>query len=134
MAQIEIRRSIPTPEAGVIRQCYDMRVEVLNATDMPTEIFVFQRGVAPARSGQVTEPTDAFKSVADPVDLEEYPPDAPDLQNEIPFYRLSEVTLRFRSQIELEETWGYIAEDIQGLVTALNIGLDDPQTDDFTFS
>ena len=68
------------------------------------------------------------------MDLEEYPPDAPDLQNEIPFYRRSEVTLRFRSLIELEETWEYIAEDIQGLVTALNIDLSDPQTEDFTFS
>jgi hypothetical protein len=134
MASITVRRSLPEEEAGVIRQSYDMKVEVINAVDMPEEIFCFHHGVAPARSGMETEATDEFKSVADPVDLEEYPVEAPDLLNEIPFYRVSEVTLRFRSMIELEETWGYIAEDIQGLVTALNINLNAPETEDFTFS
>jgi hypothetical protein len=134
MASIEVRKRTTRNEDGRILQSYDLEIEVINADGLAEEIFVFQHGVAPARDGVVTQPRDLFISIADPVDMEEYPPNTPDLENEIPFYRLKSVLLRFRSRVELGETWGYIAEDIQGLVDALNIDLVTPETEDITFS
>ena len=101
-------------------QSYDLKVEAVSATDMPTEVFVLQRGVAPAlRPG--AGPTDVFQCIADPVDLEEFPVDVPDLANEMPYYRVAEVMLRFRSMSELDEVRDGIGEDLQGLVDALKI-------------
>ena len=56
---------------------YDLKVEVLEATDMPEEIFVFQRRTsAPLDAG--SDPTDSFVCLADPVDLQEFPqPESP---------------------------------------------------------
>ena len=97
---------------------YDLKLEVLEATDMPEEIFVFQRRTSPPlEAGQ--DPTDTFVCIADPVDLQEYPPTAPDLENEMPYFRVKEVLLRFRSMITLEETRDLIDEDIQLLVNSL---------------
>jgi len=99
-------------------QSYDLRVVIDAAVDMPEEIFVFQRGASPAPSAGA-ETTDNFICIADPVDLEDYPVSAPDLESEIPYYRLKEVTLRFRSMEILEEVKDYIAADLQELVDSL---------------
>ena len=100
------------------RQSYDLRVAVDAATDMPEEVFVMQRGAAPAPTAGA-ETTDQFTCIADPVDLEEYPPDAPALDQEIPYYRIKDVTFRFRSMVILEETQALIAADLQALVNSL---------------
>lgn len=102
-------------------QSYDLRVVVEAATDMPEEIFVLQRTIPTAVPAGVTSPTpsDVFTCIADPVDLEEFPVDAPDLVNEMPYFRVSEITLRFRSLELLEEVRGLIGEDIQALVNSL---------------
>jgi len=99
-------------------QSYDLRVVVDAAVDMSEEIFVFQRGAAPAPTVGA-KLTDNFICIADPVDLEDYPVNAPNLEAEIPYYRLKEVTLRFRSMEILEEVKDYIAADLQELVDSL---------------
>jgi hypothetical protein len=133
MASIEIRRTM-TRDNGEPRQSFDMKVETLNATDMPTEVFVFQAGVAPVRTNQQPEPTDYFISIADPVDLEELPIGSADPANGIPFYRETTVFFRARCLEDLDEAWNFIQEDVQGLVDALNTGLDEVETEDITFS
>ena len=99
-------------------QSYDLKVEITESTDMPKEILVFQRGVAPA-PGTGEGPTDLFICIADPVDLEQYPVNTPDMEDEIPYYRASEATLRFRCMEDLEETYGFIQDDIAQLIAAL---------------
>jgi hypothetical protein len=110
-----------------------MTLEVVNSVDMQEEIFVFQRSLPTAQANTVTEPTDFFISVADPVDLEDYPVNAPELEREMPFFLVKTLVLQFRSLVVLDETWEYIQEDIQGLVRALNTGLTEPQTETVTF-
>ena len=131
-ATITVRRSIPDFEARDV-QSYDMVLEVLSAVDMPKEIFIFQRGIAPAYEKD-GEPTDMFVAVADPVDLEEMPttPDSPIIDQ--PFYRSDKVTLRFRSVTDLEECWAYISSDITGLVAALNSGVEGGSTEDIVYA
>ena len=97
---------------------FALRVVVTNAVDMPAEVFIFQRGATPAPAiGETVR--DGFVAIADPVDLEELPVGAPDLANEIPYYRLAEVTLAFRSMLDLEDTRQLIANDLQMLVHSL---------------
>jgi len=101
-------------------QSYDLRVEVVSATDMPTKIFVMQRGAPPAPMVGETV-TDRFICIADPVDLEEFPEDDPDIDNEIPYYRIDDITLRFRSLDILQETRDLIDADLKQLVKTMKL-------------
>lgn len=114
-------------------QSYDLRVYIDSATDMPKEIFVFQRGLAPAYEGG-GPPTDRFICLADPVDMEEWPVNAPNLDAEIPYFRTREVTLRFRSVQELEDTRILIDQDIQRLVNALKAAASIPLVETKTYA
>ena len=98
---------------------YALRVRVTEASGMPKEIFTFQRGGPPAPV-EGAEPLDVFTCIADPVDLHEVPALAPDLANEMPYYRLAEVTLCFRTMEERDSTKADIAADIQLLVRSIN--------------
>ena len=131
MASITLRRAVAPFEIMPV-QSYDMVIEVLSATGMPKEIFVFQRGIAPPYTG-AEPPTDYFVSVADPVDLQDYPPMAPDIAAWDPFYRMDQATLSFRSMEDLEETWESIQQDITGLVNCLNTGVTGGSTEDVEF-
>jgi hypothetical protein len=111
---------------------YDLKVEVIEATEMPEEIFVFQRRTLPPLSAG-EDPTDAFVCLADPVDLQEFPPTAPALDEEIPYFRVNEVTLRFRSMLQLEDVQRLIDEDIQILVNSLKAAATLTPTEDVTY-
>jgi len=115
---IKIRYS--RQEQATAVQSYLLKVEVLETTDMPTKIFVFQRRVKSAMDQEINALGDMFISIADPVDLEEFPEDIADPLNDMPYYRLAAVTLKFRDMEELEETKDLIDADIQKLVNSLN--------------
>lgn len=111
---------------------YALRVMVTDAVDMPAEVFIYQRGAAPAPSpGDVA--TDQFVCIADPVDLEEVPALVPDLANEMPYYRTSEVTLSFRNLDELQDTETDIAADLALLVRSVNAMADFTLTTEVTY-
>lgn len=116
-ASIDIRYYVTQKQHDLY--CYALRVVATAATDMPEEIFVYQRNVAPAMAAN-TQPTDQFVCLADPVDFEEIPLSSPDLAAEMPYYRVAEVTLLFRDMTTLAETKGLIDSDIQLLVDSIN--------------
>lgn len=100
-------------------QSYRLRVIVTNADGLDREVFMFQRVAArPPTSDESI--TDNFVCVCDPVDLDEVPIGAPDLLNEMPYYRLNEVTLSFRSSDELLATKSDIETDLADLIRAIN--------------
>jgi hypothetical protein len=76
-------------------------------------IFVFQRGVP-----KMTDKTirDVFLNIATPLDMQELPIYEPDLDNDIPFYRLDEVTLWFRCVDDMYKVRDDIDNDIRKLV------------------
>jgi hypothetical protein len=117
--QLDVRYSGPEEVTGL--QSYDLKVEVTNAVGVDAEIFVFQRNVPSATDPEATNLGDEFIQVADPVSLGQYPIGSPDLANDIPYYRLAQVSLRFRSMSELEDTKDLISSDITGLINALKI-------------
>ena len=129
-ATITIERKQPVPD-GTIKQGYYLIVEALSATDMPTEIFVFQRTTQYGESAD-DQFGDLFVNVASPTDIQETPVGAPNDDNN-PYYRTSDLTLCFRSEVELEECWEYIKEDIEGLVAALKSLENLEQVEEVTF-
>ena len=131
MANLTIRKHVPDFDGQQI-QSYDMTLEVIDAEDIPAEIFVFETGVAPARTPE-EEASDFFVHVASPVDLEELPIGSAEPIALIPFYRLPKITLKFRSLLDLEETWEYIKQDIHGLILAVNTGIAGGTTEDVEF-
>jgi hypothetical protein len=76
-------------------------------------IFVFQRGV-PKMTDKTTR--DVFLNIATPLDMQELPAYEPDLDNDIPFYRLDEVTLWFRCVDDMYKVRDDIDNDIRKLV------------------
>lgn len=100
---------------------YGLLVEALSATDMTDKIFVIQRGVRSGVDPEVDEPAelDKFQFIASPIELDQYPADAPDLAHDIPYYRVNTVRFSFRSYEELEETLALIKADIAKLITSL---------------
>ena len=94
-------------------QAVYLRATVLSAVDMPSKIFVTQSAASPNGADQ-------FICLADPVDLEEFPEDAPDMDAEIPYYRVNTITLAFRSVDDLLETKTMLKADIEKLVASVN--------------
>ena len=92
-----------------------------------------QRGV-PVPGEDAEDVDDSFVCLADPVDLEEYPVDTPDLANEMPYFRVKDITLRFRSMEILEETMALLADDIQNLVNALKAAEVIPLYEEVTYA
>lgn len=117
--QLTVRYYGPDRESGV--QNYDLRVEVTNAVDMSAKVFVWQRKVSSQTDSQADDLGDEFVSVADPVDLEQYPEDSPDLDSDVPYYRTDTVSLRFRSMSELEDVKSRIDVDLTGLLYSLKV-------------
>jgi len=106
--------------ASEISQGYRLRLAA-EGIDMPSEVFVCQRRVASATDAEYNELPDKFISLADPVDLEQYPIDVPDLDNNMPFYRVSQISLVFRTAEELDEVKQMLDEDMRELLNSLNI-------------
>ena len=136
MARITIKKTVPKYTSE--KQSYDMTLEVTRADGMPGEIFVCKRGLPqlppPGTQAPAGDATDWFISIADPVDLEEYPIDSPDTANDSPYFRLKIFTFRFRSVLEMDECWSYIMLDVQGLVDALNSATEEGSTETVEFA
>jgi len=98
---LKVRYSGPADELE--HEAYPLRLEVTEATGMPTKVFVFQARVPSATDPQANRQPDEFKCVANPVTLDQYPEDAPDLANNIPYYRTDAVDLVFTSMLTLNE-------------------------------
>ena len=96
---------------------FALTVEVIDSYEIPPEIFVFRRGQPGIDGTTITE----FMNVASPVDIQDYPPNAPDLAKGMPWFRLPKVTLWFRSVDLLEEAQQLIESDIADLQYSWNI-------------
>lgn len=122
-----------TNEETSNEQSYPMRVVADSATDMPTEIFVFQRRVDAAMDPEENDLGDLFVKIADAIDLEDYPTSPPASVEENPYYRVDEVTLYFRSYDELVETKTLMAACISKLVDSLKLADNLAEMDEVTY-
>lgn len=110
-----IRRGVTTVEAedlGIFR----LIVDVDDVVGIDENIFVFRSEATPASPpGDLTY---KFTNVASIADMADYPVNAPDVNNEYPFFRKNTVTLDFRSTADLEYGWDEIRNRVQSLLTA----------------
>ena len=81
-----------------------MRVEILEGTNIPTELFVWERHTIYLEASP--ENKDRVMCVAKVGDLSVYPVGAPDLESDIPpFYRLDTFDITFASPTDMVDTW-----------------------------
>lgn len=109
---LEVKYSEITPDKHPPIFAYALKVEICKATVLSDHVFVFQR----SPENNEGEATDNFIQIASPLELEEVPEDAPDLQNGMPYYRSKSVLLWFRNMEDLELAKRKIDDDLQTLV------------------
>jgi hypothetical protein len=95
---------------GVFR----IRFEIIDAENIDQEVFLYRRHPPDPYTG---DEKDEFCAIASPVDLVEYPINAPDINKDFPFLRKNFADLLFRSTSEAEAA----KEEI---ITQLNVLLD----------
>ena len=100
---------LPENHPGVY--AYALKAEVTSATDFPDHLFVFQRTPENNEGDWV----DTFIQIASPLEVEEVPEDAPDLQNGMPYYRAKEVTLWFRTAEDVKLAKAKMDDDLRTL-------------------
>lgn len=96
---------------------YRLKLVIAEAVDMDNRVFLFQRSPPDPTTGNTT---DTFVTVCSPVDMEDYPPDAPDSAKQYPFFRLSSVELDFRATSQADEAYAIIMRELNVLIFALN--------------
>ena len=111
MKKLEVKYTTNYEDRHDTLSVYTLNVEVTGSVNMTDKIFVFQYG---------GDAGDFFIKVATPIDLEEIPEDNANLEEEIPFYRLSSVSLEFESIEILQDTKKFIEQDINTLVRGVN--------------
>ena len=93
---------------------YRMTVEVLEAVDVDSNIFVYQREpFGPAGY------TDVCVNIASPADLEEYPVGGPTPPAGV-FFRLDKADYVFRNSALAEAAWQGITREVAELLRALD--------------
>lgn len=97
---------------------YRIRVEAVDPVNMDPRIFLYRRNPPDPLRGNTVR--DVFFTVCSPVDLEEYPPEAPDPAKQYPFFRRSWVELDFRTTQDAEEFWRIVRSETSVLLAALD--------------
>lgn len=107
-----------------------LKVQIISATDMEKEVFVWQRASTRPDGSQGK---DMFIGVATPSDLDDIPALAPDLANEMPYYRTSEVELWFRNDYDFDKYRKLVQSHIKDLVKKLNMLANLTPSEDVTY-
>lgn len=102
-------------EAGGRAQGYRMRLEVPEARGLDPNIFVF-RVLLDAHD---QTPYGRFDRVASPNDLEEYPAGVPQDWSDVECFRLAEVDLVFRSDVDRQAALDAIRSECDELILTL---------------
>lgn len=115
--ELSVKYSTTVPDKHPAIFAYLLRAEIEYATGYPDHLFVFQRSPQNNEGDSV----DTFIQIASPLDVEEIPENAPDLQNNMPYYRAKKVELWFRNMEDLELAKKKIDDDLQTLVLTYNV-------------
>ena len=108
---IRVRYSETIPEQHPAIYAYALKVEILSSDVCSDKLFLFQR----SKEGLDDSWVDEFIQIASPLDIEEVPEDAPDLANNMPYFRKKEVTVWFRCVEDMKLAKEKIKSDLQTL-------------------
>lgn len=126
--KLRVRRFAVTQIDSVYFSAYRFRVEAAEAVAMEKQVFLYRRAPPDPYTQEVV---DTFFSVCSPVDMVEYPAEAPDPNKAYPFFRKDFVELDLR-RLELAlAAEALIVAELNVLVHALNRLEDLELADDF---
>ena len=114
---LTVRYSTTIPDKHPAIYAYSLKVEVTKAVGYPSHLFVFQR----SPDNNEGDAVDTFIQIASPLEVDEVPENAPDLQNNMPYYRSDKVVLWFRNMEDLELAKNKIKDDLQTLVLTYKV-------------
>jgi hypothetical protein len=114
---LKVRYSTTVPDKHPAIYAYSLKVEIIKAIGYPSHLFVFQR----SPSNNEGDSVDTFIQIASPLEVDEVPENAPDLQNNMPYYRADNVVLWFRNMEDLELGKTKIKNDLQTLVLTYKV-------------
>jgi len=102
-----------TPRATGKLPIHRLKMHVVGAQGCSPNVFVYRRATrgAPMEDGS---PRDEFMCVADELDEDEIPVGEPDMERNVPYYRVDAVELLFRSRDMMYETARAIIGSIRG--------------------
>lgn len=104
MGRLKVRFSQTSERRGVF--AHVLKVEVVEAKDMPSKIFVYHQAPTGADGNTCAE----FVHIATPVDFQEIPEDA--ATEKVPWYRTDSCTLWLRSADDLRTAKQLFVDDI----------------------
>ncbi len=96
---------------------YRLRIEAHEAAGLDNRIFLYRRNPADPYTGAVV---DDFFAICSPVDLAEYPPEAPDPNRAFPFFRTNYVELDLRSTHLADRLWVTVVHEVNELLEGLD--------------
>lgn len=114
---LSVEYSTTVPEKYDPIYAYALKVEIVQAVGISDHLFIFQRSPENNEGDSV----DTFIQIASPLDIEEVPENAPDLQKGMPYYRTKEVTLWFRTMEDLNLAKRKIRDDLQTLTLTYEV-------------
>lgn len=94
-----------------------MVITALDGELLDDQIFLFQRYVADAATGQYAE---EFAAIASPEDLTAYPADTPNVLQTPGFYRKAVVDAIYDTPGQAAQAWAEVKSRVAELVAALN--------------
>ena len=107
MCRLKVRFSQSSQRRGVFD--YALKVEVTDATGIPSKIFVYHQSPAGTDGNTFAE----FDHIATPVDFQEIPEDA--ASETVPWYRTDKCTVWFRNVSDLVLAKQMFVDDINAL-------------------
>ena len=115
---IKLRRfGMVTPDPT--RNLFRIRVEVIDVSGgIDGRIFLFRRNPI---SPYTHTYSDSYMCVCSPVDLADYPSDAPDPMKPYPFFRMASVEADLRSMADLDRFWTLVKSDVCLLTRSLDL-------------
>lgn len=114
---LKIRRSATTPANNKHLRGFRLRIEIVEAIDITSFLFVHRRHPKDPYDGSVF---DEFCTVTTIMQLSEVPEARPDPEVAFPFFRQKFMEVDVRSQQTAEECWDTINTLLCSLVKALN--------------
>lgn len=96
---------------------FNLFVQTSMAQGMSDKVFLYSRLPPDPYTGLEC---DVFQTIAGPVDMEEWPEDAPDPTAPFPYFRKNVVDVVVRSTAEADLLWETIKKEVCILVEALN--------------
>lgn len=118
---LQIAFAEPARERFKGQPCFRLQCEVVDAINVTKDVFLFKRSIV---DPLIEEQADHFIAICSPFDLATYPANEPDLEQDPPFFRKSQMDILLPSVTQVVEVRASIQSQLLTLLLLLR-NLDD---------